>query len=707
VKSWTRPALALALTFTAAALMLPANLRAGGEPTVIGRPVPDEPGTRLLADDGYSTSVFDIDGDGVREIVRIEPRTNDPGLAQISGISVARDGTPTTLFSAPIEREVSDQEKRDVAGHRGDFTPATMGDYIGLQIIRLNGTDRLVVTVSGYTADYSTNCCLTLWAVELSDSLHGLRLLSTTGQSYDSLMPADLDGDGTDELVVTSTVPDADAPYGKLSVYQWSGSDYRRTDVRELPRLSGIYPIDSGETDGLPGAEVLMQGSADPDRPTNLLYRISLRSGVPYLETPPNGVSIEANYAVDNDMGQIVGNLSGVGVDLYRWPADSDIERVRHWDANGWPVGFIGSGADLQVLVSPFSEDYGFQLDAIGLSGDELLSIPRADRVDATRGIGQAQPYLGQTPTGLGPADSFIYAGQIVEADGPGLNVQLTPVSLMAGGNPIGTVGPDDAWTVVDTYIDTGNGHPETRLVATAALLAAHDEPLEPTFRRAALGPEGVLYTNPDPGAEAEIVVPAGSRVITTTGLTTVTVVDAPLPAGSAPGRQVTVTVPIKRSYGLSTNPFDIHLLVVTPAGNVHRGDWHVEPLLGPPDLTVRAPLSVTSSGVVTGQTSPIASVTVNGQPVSVASNGVFRAELPLALLPTDIRIVASNPLGETSETVLSILNPIDYRKLPWIPMVAVLTAVGGLIWWLRAPRRRPPSEVVPSASGTFEEIEL
>jgi hypothetical protein len=56
---------------------------------------------------------------------------------------------------------------------------------------------------------------------------------------------------------------------------------------------------------------------------------------------------------------------------------------------------------------------------------------------------------------------------------------------------------------------------------------------------------------------------------------------------------------------------------------------------------------------------------------------------------------------------VFSILNPVDYRRLPWIPIVAVLTALGGLMWWIRAPRRRPPTEVVASGSGTFEEIEI
>jgi hypothetical protein len=704
-----RPALALALTLTAAALMLPANLQAGGDPTVVGRPVPDEPGTRLLAVDGYATTVFDLDGDGAREIVRIEPRTNDPGLAQISVISVARDGTPTTRFSTPIQREVSDQEKRDVPGHRGDFTPATMNDYIGLWTIRLNGTDRLVAAASGYTSDYATNCCLTLWTVELSDTLHGLRLLSTTGQSYDSIQPVDLDGDGTDELVVTSTIPGTDTQQAKLSVYQWNGSGYRRTDVAGLPSLSSIYPIDAGETDGMPGAEVLLQGYADPERPTNLLFRVSLRSGVPYLEEPPNGVSIEAAFVVEAEVGQILATLTSVGADLYRWPADGAIERVRHWAANGWPVGIIGTGDDMRVLISPFSEDYGYELQSVGLNSTEQPSVSRPAWIEETRGIGQAQPYLGQTPIGLGPADSFIYAGQIVEPEGSGLDLRLTPVSLLAGGSPIGTVGPAGAWTVIDTYVEdqSGSGHSETRLVATAEVLAPREGPLEPTFRHAAAGSDGILYVDKDSAPAADIVVPAGSRVITASGITQTTVRDAPLPAGSVPGRPVSVTVPIAKSFGSSTYPYEVHLVVVTPAGHVYQGNWHVEPLLGPPDLTVRAPLSVTNSGVITGQTSTIATVTVNGVPVPVASNGVFRTELPFALLPTDIRIVASNPLGETSETVLSILNPIDYRKLPWIPMVAVLTAVGGLIWWLRAPRRRPPGEAVPSGSGTFEEIEL
>jgi hypothetical protein len=47
----------------------------------------------------------------------------------------------------------------------------------------------------------------------------------------------------------------------------------------------------------------------------------------------------------------------------------------------------------------------------------------------------------------------------------------------------------------------------------------------------------------------------------------------------------------------------------------------------------------------------------------------------------------------------------LDYRQLPWIPIVAVLTLAAGLVFVLRTPRLEPAA--LPALDdATFEEID-
>jgi hypothetical protein len=96
--------------------------------------------------------------------------------------------------------------------------------------------------------------------------------------------------------------------------------------------------------------------------------------------------------------------------------------------------------------------------------------------------------------------------------------------------------------------------------------------------------------------------------------------------------------------------------------------------------------------------------VTVNGFAVDVATNGTFEAPMMVGLLPTDVRVVVTDPVGNRTERVVSVVWPVDYRRLPFVPFAVVLTVAAALVLFLRRPDTGPTRRT-PDDGATFEEI--
>jgi hypothetical protein len=48
----------------------------------------------------------------------------------------------------------------------------------------------------------------------------------------------------------------------------------------------------------------------------------------------------------------------------------------------------------------------------------------------------------------------------------------------------------------------------------------------------------------------------------------------------------------------------------------------------------------------------------------------------------------------------------LDYRQLPWIPIVALLTILAGLALYLRVPHVRPATASGPITDATLEDLD-
>ena len=84
----------------------------------------------------------------------------------------------------------------------------------------------------------------------------------------------------------------------------------------------------------------------------------------------------------------------------------------------------------------------------------------------------------------------------------------------------------------------------------------------------------------------------------------------------------------------------------VTPVGHAYAGSWRLRVYRLPPDLELTVPdgLLVLEPTIV-GQTTPGARVTVNGIAADVSPTGRFHLRVDAGIVPTDFRIVATDPV--------------------------------------------------------------
>jgi hypothetical protein len=134
---------------------------------------------------------------------------------------------------------------------------------------------------------------------------------------------------------------------------------------------------------------------------------------------------------------------------------------------------------------------------------------------------------------------------------------------------------------------------------------------------------------------------------------------------------------------------------------------WQAEALRVAPELTASAAdpaLSLTST--VTGRAEPGATVTVDGFPVTPSPSGHFQVEVDAPIWPRDVLVVARDAVGNETVQQLEVIGFVDYRGLPWIPIIAVLTVVAGVVLFLRTPRLRPQPVLMPDGDGRLEEVD-
>jgi hypothetical protein len=147
-------------------------------------------------------------------------------------------------------------------------------------------------------------------------------------------------------------------------------------------------------------------------------------------------------------------------------------------------------------------------------------------------------------------------------------------------------------------------------------------------------------------------------------------------------------------------------LAVATPAGRGYLASWDVRVLTEPPPLRASTSTPFGSGSVeLSGASDPFATVTVDGRPVTVASDGTFTARVDAPPWPSEIVVRSVDPLGNEARTVVTAVGWFDYRQLPWIPIAAILLAAVAVAFYLRVPRSGPMPRRADD-DATLEELE-
>ena len=677
------------------------------------RAIPPEPGAVILtAGRTLHAIVGDVDSDGQRELLRL---TEDSSHATLLEVWRLTDGAWQSvgeplqvLAGTEIGRDrnlvYADAEARLIAWDDGDGERVLLATRPHFEELEIGPA-----------------CCLVLEDVRIDGGVIRLVGLGGTSNAVGAILALDLDGDGRDELLTTRSLP----PLGDISfpiearIYRYDGEQFSPPERTELPAGSGDSPFFLGDSDGLPGEEAgLISTLGAPG-----LYRIRLDPAGALLmeDSDLSGATTARSVALAGGPGVVVGE-GEARVTVARWPPGGPAVPIVSRRSDGRLLGVAETAGGPLIAVHDAS------LSRLSLRGTDLEPVRgpavtqsvQAAMLDAR----SVAPYVGALPGGgVAGESALIYAGRLIGAvpdgrDGPRGGV--SPIAPLAGAVPLGLAG-DGSWMAIlhaDLLLDqpARGGGPLSRfsagpgswvsVVPLAAVLRPEEQDsatFTPPIGGAVEGSRPGQLIASTAGFGVAIEAPPGAHVLTTG-------TDPSVPGQT--GRQVVpasgrLNVTILPPLQSTPNPrFRPGLIVLTPAGHGYVAAWQVQVLNTPPDLSAVTETPFLSSDVtVRGSSDPGTRVLVDGRRLSVAGDGSFRAAVALPPWPSSIEVEAVDPVGNRSSITLSGVGLLDYRRLPWVPIVAILTVFAGMVLYVRVPRVIRPARRAED-DATLEELE-
>ena len=672
---------------------------------------PDEP--VVLPGSSSVAVVADLDGDGAREVVRIVPggASNKIEAWQVVG------GT----------WQVADATWRAVTS--GEVPTPGFAGPMTLVPVRVDGGERVLLATSRVDLSdaFGQSCCLELHDVTLAAGELQIDPVPSSGGPAGQVIAADLDADGTDELVLFQLrISDVDDPEGsqkaRLEVVQRTRNGW---ETRYSMEESGsVASFSIGESDGIPGDEILVG-----PRASGQIERLTMSDREIVTDFASLGTGEDQGGVYGMADGRIVVGNPGA-LEVFRWPRGAAVEGVARLSSPSWYSAFVlGTGSDAVVihpdyplLGGPGSGTRVFdlalrplaELEASALSSQlwDLLSRPSGSGAyNLSRSL---EPAVGPVPRGWTDGRAaFVHAGFLLRAGGPP-GFEVTSMRTLIGTRPLGLAGPGNGWLLTGdaTYMPPDTGFlmygvppdgPGMVLTPVDGLLESDEEERVGTvdFRNAVEiandGGASTLLAHGE-GFEASISAPPGSVVVLADGDVW----------ESQPVRSDSVTLEIRppRRAREENRPFERWVLVIGPDGTATARHWEGTFLSEPPDLTLMATTEAFSLvSTVAGRVSDAMTVTIDGVPAEVNRFGAFRAEVDAPIWPRSVIVVATDPFGTERTERIEVVGFLDYRGLPWIPIVGVLTVALGLLLFVRTPRHRP-LQLAPDGDGRLDEID-
>jgi hypothetical protein len=673
--------------------------------------VPDEPGATFLPDTGptFQAVAADLDGDGARDVVRL--LGGGRGSIRAEAWTLA-DGRPMPLGISV-----------DVIPARpsGDQTnPVYTGTPVRLLVRSIDDADRVTVVRQPRFDDAAADgeCCLQLHDLVLADGQLSLRAVADPATSVGAVSAIDFDGDGTDELLASRSLPPlGDIGYpSELSVYRWNGARFDPPKVSEIPIGSGDTPFVLGDSDGHRGEEAAIISTIG--RPA--LYRLGADDdGTIQVEDSGLVATDALAVSINGSRGMAV---IGPTVDLavLRWLRGEAPETIASLPMNdGTLLGSVAVSGRPHLVVRQTSPEalHLLTLPNLGPSlGNPVTRSPAA----AALASSPLRPYVGPMPGGgLDGQAAVVYAGRLLPSpdrdDAPFRTRDTAILATLAGAEPVGLVGPERSWLAILHAslplgsIDPRGGRLDAPVSAPASgvSLAPIELSRTPETDDGAIDPElegvtdlpGVDLGAPPSGFHIRVQAPAGSRAYVSVADPSVVGPVIVIPDGGV------ALVPVVPPERVPSPAFRATLTLATPAGHGYTAGWDIRVLDEPPPLEASVSTLLGEPRVeVSGQTVTYATVTVDGHSVLVGSDGRFSTQVPAPPWPSAVEIVATDPFGQAVRTSVSGVGIFDYRGLPWVPIAVLLVGLAGVVLFLRVPRPAPVPR--PADDAVLEEVD-
>ena len=682
--------------------------------------IPLEQTGRALDGEPITAIVADVDGDGVRELVFLGPREDDPVHLAVTVFGQRPSGRVASLGSIELARvaSVTEQLSGLPRPDENNLLEARVDEPARLIAWHDRGREQVLAVAIG-TLRNARACCLSIWLVERTRHGIGLRLLTDTMQSADDIRAADLDADGTDELVFTEPPEDSRPGSIRIGVLQWTGEHFaHESGTVRAPLASPLLPL--GNSDGRPGDELgLLTGpnGTGADRTTRL-NRISLDSrGTLRTEAAPLPFFAAPVPFDGPEGGRLAIGDPRHDTLLLRWRTGRRLVTTANFEPGGVPVGSLGDGAQASVVRM---RDVRL-LDLVGPGQDPIRARVEGTAAEPRFRSAGIRTYFGPLPGGTTSGDSaFIFRGKLVTVDREVGEVVVSDTGVMPNVVPIGLFGARShlialASGRLSTDFDfdaTREGgqlsQPAGALRSTRVVVADANTALTPE------ADDGLI----EPTFEGSIRIEQNDRQILAGGAFTVLVEGPPgtqvqvrvanVQTGDTIGRTGSSLMLRVGTDGLEVGtPLRLTVLAVTPTGQGYGAAWSVTFQTGPPELRASTPFAPLSFDVgVSGSTAPDSTVTVDGVPVAVTAEGHFDHPVSAGLWPRDVEVQATDPVGNRTTTTVSVVALLDYRQLPWIPIVALLTILAGMVLYLRAPHARPATASASISDATLEDLD-
>ena len=675
--------------------------------------------TQVLPDITVTALTHDIDGDGDREVLRLVQA--DGNTLDFTIDAWEHDGAGWSMVgSVALPR---------VAGDREEFVED--GQAATLIQWRAAGRDRVLALAAALRPGVQTGetCCLTIFEVEPSRG-GGIELLplQRIEGGAQSVWSADVDGDGSDELVLHEARYGAteDEQTALLQVLRWSGSGFElsveRTD-REL--VQGFIVAD---TDGVAGKDLLLGPATD-----GRIRRLTWDGGEMALEE----AEIDADDPLDGWIAGVADNAILLSMAqearVVRWPRGEAATTAASLATQGFPgVALIGDGPDALVVMPSNTAFENGQSPTVTVHGLDLEPIGEVESSPRTQGFWQLvsgqvssswavernlYPYSGPMNGGLGDdRPAYVSSGTLIQPGGPD-GFEARPMASLIGVQPVGLAGPREEWVVLggnyspppgNAYMSWGGVPPEwgrLAIMPVDQLLQPDEEAnvvsveLVGAVEIASDGELATLVADGE-GFQLAITAPAGSVVVVVNGALTDDheVADEPL--------LVEVPPPRNRQDDESVE-FETMLLVVTPDGRGVTEQWAGTFVREPPEISVSGSTDAMAlSATLTGRTSAGSVVSADGVAIETDAEGRFAGSIDAPIWPSRVLVTARDPLGNEVTEVVEVVGVVDYRGLPWAAILIGATLVVGAVLYVRTPKRRVAAAVTDS-DGSLEELEL